>query len=101
MKKLLVAGTVLSAVISGAAVAGDKVEVVWGAGSKRFDVGQMETMSVCSLKAMVASEFDLKPKKFDLMKGGRKLDDGKTLAADHIYNNNKVQVKEVSYSSQC
>ncbi|WP_286828756.1 MULTISPECIES: ubiquitin-like domain-containing protein [Kordiimonas] len=101
MKKLLVAGVVLSAVASGAAFAGDKVEVVWGAGAKRFDVGQVETMSVCSLKAMVAGEFGLQARKFDLMKGGRKLNDGKTLAGDHIYANHKLLVKEVSYSNQC
>lgn len=100
MKKLM-AGAVVALLVSGVAEAGDKVEVEWGAGSKRFDVGELEKTSVCSLKEMVAEEFGLKIRKFDLLKSGRKLDDSKTLAGDYIYSYNKLQVKEVSGSFQC
>ena len=102
MKKLMaIVCCVGTLVASSTTQAGDKVNVEFAGTAERLDVGDVKKTSVCMLKDLVANRFDLNAKKFDLVKSGVKLRDDKTLYGVNVRNYNKVQVKEVSYSSQC
>jgi hypothetical protein len=100
--KTLVIGLTVAAVLSGAAVASDRIKVVYGSGQEDFTVDDRKTTSVCALKKMVADKYDLKLKEFDLIRGSsNKLNEDKTLHAAGVWGSTKVYVKIVNYSYQC
>jgi len=102
MKKLVLTAALAAVIAAPAAMAGDKVNVVYGSGSERFDVDDLKTISVCALKQRLASKYDIDVKKFDLKKkGGAKLHEDKTLYGAGVRNYNNLEMKEVSRSHQC
>ncbi len=100
MKKLLVAGTVLSAVVSGSAFA-DRLYVEYRGTTKEYEFSDFKQVSVCMLKSRVASNFSLDEGKFDLVREGNLLDENGTLASASIYHTERLQIKPVDFSFQC
>jgi|GEM_PF-2968622 len=101
--KRLVLTTALAAVMAGPVAAGssDFVYVAFGELKERIKTGDLDEASVCSVKRMVSEKFNLEMKKFELVKGGRKLNGDKTLGGDHVYNGTTLEIKPVSHSWQC
>ena len=98
-KTVIISGLALMAA-SMPAVA-DTVLVTASGAQRRLQSIDLERMTVCDLKARVASEMGLNIKKFDLHVGYRPADGNANLAAAGVRSGGQVQVKEVSSSRQC
>lgn len=102
MKKKILAGFITAMVLSGAALAGDKVNIEFAGNTERMDVGSLKSTGVCALKQRVAAKLGLKIKKFDIKKKhNATLRTGKTLYDAGVRNHNALTVHEVHHSTQC
>jgi len=102
MRNKIMVAAIASALAAPAAFAGDKVDIEFAGNKERMDVGDLKTMSVCSLKQRIAKKFDLKIKKFDLKrKHGVKLNADKTLYGAGVRNYNRLEIISVNHSFQC
>ncbi len=99
MKKLLIGAAAICA--TSVPVAADYVYVEINGDKQRFNVGDREETSVCTLKRNVADAADMKMKEFDLMKSGIRLKEEKTLKGSNVSNGNTLTVKPVNRSFQC
>ncbi len=102
MKRLIVALLAFGVVAGPAFANNDYVYVNYNDNRERINGLDMDTLSVCELKRLLASEFGLNIRKFHLTRpGGSRLREGKTLAEESIRHAGRVAVKEVSASTQC
>ncbi len=99
MKRALMGAIALCAVSLPATA--DYVYVSINGDKERFDVGDRAETSVCALKLRVADAADMKVKKFELVNGGIKLNENKTLKGANVMNGITLAIKPVSHSFQC
>ncbi len=99
LKLTIVGGLLMASTAVLAAKA--NIVVLYDSAELRFRQIDTETTPVCTLKRMVAEKTGLSMKKFDLRKSGTKLKEANMLKDHHIYSGTKLNIKPVSYSSQC
>lgn len=101
MKRLIIAVMLAGLGFGAAQAANNYVKVEYGGEKHTYRKLDFETMSVCAFKRQLADQFDLKIRSFDLKRGGRVLNEDKTLKAVHIANGNTLSIVEKNHSFQC
>lgn len=102
MKRLILAVVLAGVGFGPAFAANDYVYIMHNGEKERVKGLDMDKLSTCELKRIVADNFDLSIRKFDLKKlGGTKLKEDKKLVEQYLRHASTIAVVETSSSFQC